>query len=651
MIKFLKQKRILNKKYFVVFILLSFSALVYSQTKIDSLKIILQETSEVEKPIVLIKLSEIYLLVDASESLEYANQALSLSIKTNNELLKAKSLLNLGKVNCIVKNYEVAKSNYSSSLKIFQSLNNFWGISENYIHLGDVYLKITNYDSSIYYYQKSYGIKKDIEDYKSIRLIEQKLALAYLRNGDLQKVEEYILNSLNSVKDTLVKEEKTLPIVKQEKLISSLKTDKSNNKILQIILYIGLAIILIITGFLYYFYNEKLKATKVLLTQNQKILKQNKEIKSQTEYLTDVNFELEKLSIVASKTDNAIIIAKPNGAIDWINESYTRLYGFTLKELLNEKGSTYIETSSNPDVENIFNKAITGKKTQIYESDVISRNGKNYRIQTTLTPVLNDKKEVIYLVAIDSDVTRLKDIENQLQKLIITKDRFFSIIAHDLKNPFNNIMGISQLLVQGFERMKPEKVKYFHKGLYEISKNGYELLINLLEWARSQKGAIGFEPTTLNLFKLGEETFSLYQTRANQKEVAFTNHINNDFEIFADINMIKTILRNLVSNALKFTDRGGAIEIFAESFENYVQITIRDTGIGIEPKAANNLFKIDEYISTEGTENETGTGLGLILCKEFVDKHNGNIWVESKLGFGSKFNFTLPRSDNKNTPA
>jgi PAS domain S-box-containing protein len=648
MIKFLKWKRIVNKKHFIVFFLLGFSALISAQTQIDSLKSILQETPEIDKPIVLIKLSEIYFLVDTSESIEYANEALNLSIKTKNDLLKAKSLLNLGKVNYNAKSYEIAKSYYSSSLKIFQALNNLWDISENYVHLGDVYLETTNYDSSIYYYQRSYGIKKDIEDYKIISLIEQKLAFAYLRNGDLQKVEEYIFNS---VKDNLLKEAKTIPIIKQEKLISSLKMGKSNNKILQIVLYVGLGIILIIAGFLYYFYNEKLKSTKVLLAQNQKILKQNQEIKSQTEHLTNVNIELEKLSIVASKTDNAIIIANPSGSIDWINESYTRLYGFTLKELLNEKGSTYTETSSNPDVENIFNKAITRKETQIYESDVISRNGKNYRIQTTLTPVLNHKKEVIYLVAIDSDVTKLKDVENQLQKLLITKDRFFSIIAHDLKNPFNNIMGISQLLVQGFERMKPEKVKYFHKGLYEISKNGYELLINLLEWARSQKGAIEFEPITLNLFKLGEETFSLYQTRANQKEVTFTNHINNDFEIFADINMIKTILRNLVSNALKFTDRGGAIEIFAESFEDYVQITIRDTGIGIEPKAANNLFKIDEYISTEGTENETGTGLGLILCKEFVDKHNGNIWVESKLGFGSKFNFTLPKKNNKNTPA
>lgn len=651
MINFLKQKNVVNKKYLIVFILLCFSTFIYSQTEIDSLKSILQNTSESEKPIVLIKLSEKYLHNDSIKSLEYANLALNLSIKIKDNLLQAKSLLNLGLINVCRKSFNPAKSNYSKSLQIFQELNSFNGISESYFYFGDLYMETMNYDSAIYYFQKSYGIKRDIEDYKSIVLIEQKLAIAYLKKSNYQKVEEFLQKSSNSVKhlNILDKTLKTKSEELKENIDTPANADKSNNKTLQVILYIGLGVILIITGLLYYFYNEKLKATRVLISQNKKILKQNLEITAQTKHLTTVNYELKKLSIVASKTDNAIIIANPNGAIDWINESYTRLYGFTLQELLNEKGNIYTETSSNPDINEIFNKAITQKESQIYESDVISRNGENYRIHTTLTPVLDDKKDVVYLIAIDSDITKLKDVENQLQKLLITKDRFFSIIAHDLKNPFNNIMGISQLLVQGFERMKPEKVKYFHKGLYEISKNGYELLINLLEWARSQKGAIEFASTTLNLFKLGEETFRLYQTRANQKEITLNNHIANDFEVFADINMIKTILRNLVSNALKFTDRGGVIEIHSENFENYVQITIRDTGIGIEPKAANNLFKIDEYISTEGTENETGTGLGLILCKEFVDKHNGNIWVESKLGFGSKFNFTLPKNNNKNT--
>ncbi|MFC2152388.1 sensor histidine kinase [Bacteroidota bacterium] len=151
-----------------------------------------------------------------------------------------------------------------------------------------------------------------------------------------------------------------------------------------------------------------------------------------------------------------------------------------------------------------------------------------------------------------------------------------------------------------------------------------------------------FQPVTLNLYAITEETFSLYNSKALEKEITLTNTTSKNSMIFADHNMLKTILRNLVSNALKFTERGGAIEVSDEDIEGFKEIRVRDTGIGIDPKNIQKLFKLDESYSTEGTEDEMGTGLGLILCHEFIEKHRGKIWVESKIGFGSKFIFTLP---------
>ena len=203
-------------------------------------------------------------------------------------------------------------------------------------------------------------------------------------------------------------------------------------------------------------------------------------------------------------------------------------------------------------------------------------------------------------------------------------------------------MGLAQLLVHGYDRLSPEKVKYFHNNLYQISKNGYELLINLLEWSRSQMGTIQFKPVELSLPALVEETFSLYNTKAAQKEITLTNEVSEESKVIADQNMLKTILRNLVSNALKFTERGGAIEISEKNINGFKEITVRDTGIGINPQDINKLFEMEGNYTTLGTEDESGTGLGLILCKEFVEKHGGKISVESKIGFGSKFNFTLP---------
>lgn len=409
--------------------------------------------------------------------------------------------------------------------------------------------------------------------------------------------------------------------------------------IIVLIVFIFLISVLIIL------YRQKQKVNRLLKEQNTLIKTTNIEIKKKTERLAIVNKELEKLSIATSQTDNAIIITGVDGKIEWINDGFTRFYGYTLEEFIKEKGETYIKTSSNPNIEEIFNNALTEKKSQIYESDMLSKEGKEYRIHTTLTPILDHNENVIRFIAIDSDITKLKEIEEELQELLITKDKFFSIIAHDLKNPFNSIIGLAQLLVHGYDRLSPEKIKYFHQNLYQISKNGYELLVNLLEWSRSQMGTIQFNPSKINLYGLVEETYSLYSSKANQKEITLTNHTNENSEIYADQNMLKTILRNFVSNALKFTDRGGAIEIAEKDIDGFKEISVRDTGIGIDANDIKKLFRLDENYTTLGTEEESGTGLGLILCKEFVEKHGGKIWIESKIGFGSKFNFTLPLND------
>ncbi|MBI9055075.1 MAG: PAS domain S-box protein [Bacteroidales bacterium] len=658
-------------KSFLIVLFLTTSISLKAEEKSDSLYNLLQTNNRQEKIEILNEISTFFLSSDANKSITYAQKAVDESKIINDKHLQALSLMNLGISYYFDNQPEKAKALFYESIVIYENLNDFKGISNNFVNLGNLNYAHFNYDSAEYFYEKAIGIKSDINDSLELPILYKKLGLVLINKKEFQKAEEILFQSLDLYnKDLLEKKSiyETISILyesqnkfeeslKYHKLYTKLKdslhfihleqeqinnkTTKDNNKT-QTGLYIGFLLILFFTGLIYYNYRGKIKANKSLSIQNKKILKQNEEIKTQSLNLSRINRELEKLSIVASKTDNAIIISDQKGNIEWINESYTKLYGFNLNELLQEKGSTYIETSSCSDIKELFNIALTEKRTQIYECDVTAKNGKIYRIQTTLTPILDENQNITNLIAIDSDITKLKDVERELQKLLFTKDRFFSIIAHDLKNPFNNLMGISQLLVQGFERMTPEKVKYFHKGLYDISKHGYELLINLLEWSKSQKGNIEFNPNELDLNKLIEETFLLFNTKANQKEIALTNTVEANTIISADINMLKTILRNLVSNALKFTDRGGAIEVCTQTTNTHIEITVRDTGIGISPEAVNNLFKLDEYISTEGTENETGTGLGLILCKEFVETHSGKIWVESKVGFGTKFVFTLP---------
>lgn len=483
--------------------------------------------------------------------------------------------------------------------------------------LSDLYKEDGNFQEAYKYFTEYSRLKDSVQNIK--------------HSAELKRLQA---QSFNTEQNKVI-QELSQNNVEQDEIIKKLKFYK--NTFLICTLLILLLLIL-------FFYNlrRKIIANRKLSVQNEKIKGQNDQIKTHTIRLAKINRELEKLSIVASKTDNAIVITKPDGEIEWINEGFTRLYGYTLDEFINEKGRTIIQASANKDIHKIVKKIISEKKSQIYESEVRAKSGLVYNTQTTLTPILNEKNEITQLIAIDTDISELKRVEQELQKLLVTKDKFFSIIAHDLKNPFNSLMGVAQLLYHGYSRMSPEKVQHFHKSFYQISKNGYELLVNLLEWARSQMGTIKFNPGQQNLYAITEETFSLYNAKASQKEIVFNNSLNKDSFAFADKNMLKTIFRNIISNALKFTERGGAIEVSEVINESFTEITIKDTGVGINPEDLNKLFKLDENHSTNGTEDETGTGLGLILCKEFIEKHGGKIWVESKVGVGSKFIFTLP---------
>jgi signal transduction histidine kinase len=240
----------------------------------------------------------------------------------------------------------------------------------------------------------------------------------------------------------------------------------------------------------------------------------------------------------------------------------------------------------------------------------------------------------------------LKVSEEKLQELNASKDKFFSIIAHDLKSPFNSMLGFSKILEDNFDNYDEENKKKFleivHKGLQDT----YDLIENLLFWSRSQSGAMDFNPEKLNLYLVYEETIELLKQSAKNKLIKLSNQIPQNIYVNADKYMISTILRNLISNAIKFTPKNGEVSINAElkTYKNnkYAEISIEDNGVGISKNTQSKLFVVGETTSSKGTENETGTGLGLILCKEFVDKHGEKIWVESEVGIGSKFFFTLP---------
>ena len=239
-------------------------------------------------------------------------------------------------------------------------------------------------------------------------------------------------------------------------------------------------------------------------------------------------------------------------------------------------------------------------------------------------------------------VEELRKREIQLKELVATKDKFFNIVAHDLKNPFTSLIGSSELLSKNITQMNPDRITALASIFNDAAKNGYAILENLLDWSRSQTGLLRYDPERLNLRSLTDEHILNLSHNSANKEIEVLSRVNADIFIFADQYMIKTILRNLLSNAIKFTNRKGQVVINATERDGEVIISVKDSGTGISVENIDKIFRIDSKFSMPGTENELGTGLGLKLCKEFVEKQGGKIWVESTENVGSDFSFTIP---------
>jgi signal transduction histidine kinase/ligand-binding sensor domain-containing protein len=244
------------------------------------------------------------------------------------------------------------------------------------------------------------------------------------------------------------------------------------------------------------------------------------------------------------------------------------------------------------------------------------------------------------LIQIQSE--QLKEKNNSLLLINAAKDKFFSIIAHDLRNPFNVVTGFSELLLNGINNIENDKLIRYVEIIHNSAKSGNDLLANLLQWSRSQTGRMPFDPVNLNLLAIAEETINLLGGEFHRKSIKISQNISSQIFVLADAEMIKTIFRNLLSNAIKFSYNQGEIEIHSTIKGSIVEISVSDNGTGMNEETIGLLFRIDKTVSSKGTSNEPGTGLGLILCKEFIEKHNGQIWVESTIGIGSKFIFTLP---------
>jgi signal transduction histidine kinase len=636
-------------KYLFVLFVFNFLRVYGNSDSLDTqLKSMIDDSNKVN---LLNRTSRKFMDINTDKGLEYSHYALEIATKLNYKHGIAVAYKNIGLNYWRSSDYDIAIDNEIKALAIFEELNDFKETANLNNNIGLIFMARTDMNKAKYYFYKSSNLSNRIND---------KIGVA---------------RSLANLGIVLEEEKKYDSALIYHRLsLKNLFETKDSFLISMNYCFIG----------------------KLLISQNKldsalKYIKMSEEIYNKMNSLNDIAIVKNLYSLYFYKTKNYL------KAINYADEAFnlgTNIGNkFMQMEAYYNKSRSYAAMKKYKEAYDCFNKfkdlrdtlqdedkikSITQKETQyIYDKKLkeLELNQKNelyknkvlfvaalifsvillitiliillfYKAKIKANLLLTDKNNEILLQKNELDILNTKLVE-----LNSTKDKFFSIIAHDLKNPLGSFKVVTNLMHENYNDFdENERIEYIEL-MKNSSNNLYALLENLLEWSRSQSGKIEFIPVEIDLKFLVDNTINLLKTSFENKNISIVSNIDDSLIVNADSNMINTVLRNLISNAVKFTPIDGKIEIGAafqpsegsKPSEGYTVIYVKDIGVGMDEKIRNKLFRIDTYVTNIGTAGEKGTGLGLILCKEFVEKHGGKIWVESEEGKGSTFYFSLPK--------
>jgi len=351
-------------------------------------------------------------------------------------------------------------------------------------------------------------------------------------------------------------------------------------------------------------------------------------------------------SLFERHSANMFLIDPESGQIINANHAASVFYGYSISELCSMSIDQINGLSADEVKTERLNAANENRNFFVFSHRLAS--GEERIVEVHSSPIDYLQKRVLFSIILDITARRQAEAEinhknAELLKLNAEKDKFFSIIAHDLRGPFNAFLGFTKMMAEELDTLSSDQLQKIALSMRKSATNLFSLLENLLEWSRIRRGVTSFEPAVSTLLALIEESLIPVGELADKKGIEIVFDINDDCNVFADRYMLSTIMRNLVTNAIKFTPGGGKISIVTKPMTGHlVEISVRDNGMGMNEKMVENLFRLDEQTNRKGTEGEPTTGLGLLICKEFVEKHGGNLWAQSEEGKGSTFYFSLP---------
>jgi signal transduction histidine kinase len=630
----------------IILIFFANQSLSYSQRNLDSLFSLLKEAKdETEKIHILKDLAWQIRSSNPSRAFDYGVQSLYLAkkLKIDNEIACIYNYLGVIRRN--QGNYTSALEYYFLALKIAENIEDKREIAYALNNIGGIYNRQKKNDKAIEYVKRAIEKFKELNDIKGIAYAYNQLSYINIEIGLYNLALNYcrraykihkkrkahlqiavIFNTMGRIFEH--KDKKDSAIYYYQKGLEFRKKYRDLNGQAQSFNSIG------------YFYN-RYENYEIAIEYLNKSLKLGREINSARRIISS----LSGLSIAYSELKDYEKAFQAHKEFKHINDS-----------IINQES---VKKITQLEMQYIFDKQLRLQELEIEKKDLSQQQqNKQMKIRRNIYLVFSVLVLIATIIALYAFrsknkannllAEKKKQIENQRDRLQIvnaTKDKFFSIIAHDLKNPFTSIIGFSELLIKQYSRFSDEQKIDFIKSINSTSRQTHKLLVNLLQWARAQTGNIKFEPEVVDFSEIAKENLLLQKESAKKKKINIYAEVRDNLMVYVDKNMINTALRNITSNAIKFTNEDGEIKIRAVDMGEFIEVSVEDTGIGIEDKDMKKLFRIDEFYTTKGTNHETGTGLGLVLSKEFVEKNGGNIIVKSQPGKGTKFFFTLPKAN------
>jgi len=558
---------------------------------------------------------------DQKTSLEYFIKAMNLAEEINETFALSEAYSNIASNYEFLKEYVSALKYYNKALEVDLEANNQHNIAFSYISVGSINLKLQRYESAHDSLLKAKEMISLVDDYYRKTELYINLADYFIETGQIDSAISHIMiaKDLNSREkysrlnaDILTREGDLL--FKQKK------------------------------------YSESIDYYDIAISQylNQKVhdalydIYTNKSIALSELGKHEKAYEILKQAQKLNEDFKPQEIAKTLGEFEHAEELKEEKAKMLLEqEILNQKSKNEVILIQAKLHRAIFSIAFLGAIIILIIYFYVVKRKHNSILEENFKLIQKQK------MLLEENFLELKANEEKLIRLNATKDKFFSIIAHDLKNPFNVLIGLSDIVISDPDVRHSKDFEEIIDGIFTTAKSGYNLLDNLLEWARSQTGELEYKPSVVNMAEIVTVNTTFFRESAKSKKIEICNSIPSDLEIFADYNMVNFVVRNILNNAIKFSFLNGKIEINASQSDNGYIFSIQDYGIGMNKETEDKLFKIESTSPKPGTANEMGTGLGLIICKEFVEKNGGEIWVESQERKGSCFYFRLPGTENK----